>query len=176
MRRKTGLPPMSSPRGIAWEILSRIDGEGAFAEPLLDAALQGGDMKEEDRRLLTDLVYGTVRMRNRLDWVIGKLYRGKQAAMDPVLRNLLRLGFYQLLMRDRIPAFAVVHETVELAKRARPPAGTGETGERPSPERHPKGRGDLLSRSGKRSGGVHFRVPLPSPLAGPPLDRPVRRG
>ena len=120
MRRKTGLPPMSSPRGIAWEILSRIDGEGAFAEPLLDAALQGGDMKEEDRRLLTDLVYGTVRMRNRLDWVIGKLYRGKQAAMDPVLRNLLRLGFYQLLMRDRIPAFAVVHETVELAKRARP--------------------------------------------------------
>lgn len=120
MRRTMGISPGSSPRGLAWEILNRIDRDGAFAEPLLDATLQGASMKEEDRRLLTDLVYGTVRMRNRLDWVIGKLYRGKPAAMDPVVRNLLRLGFYQLLMRDRIPAFAVVHETVELAKRARP--------------------------------------------------------
>jgi 16S rRNA (cytosine967-C5)-methyltransferase len=120
MRRTMGVPPASSPRGLAWEILNRIDRDGAFAEPLLDAFLSGTSMKEEDRRLLTDLVYGTVRMRNRLDWVIGKLYRGKPAAMDPALRNLLRLGFYQILMRDRIPAFAVVHETVEMAKRTRP--------------------------------------------------------
>ncbi len=67
----------STPRRIAVEILNRIDQNGAYAEPLLDAALSGtGLANPADRGLLTELVYGTLRMRGRLDWIIGELIPG----------------------------------------------------------------------------------------------------
>ena len=68
----------STPRRIAVEILNRIEADGAYAEPLLDAALSGTELANPaDRGLLTELVYGTLRMRGRLDWIIGQLYRGR---------------------------------------------------------------------------------------------------
>jgi len=114
-------PEMESSRYLALQILNRADSEGAFLEPLLDAFLNRRTfMMEQDRRFLTDLVYGTVRMRSRLDWVIRHLYRGKTAQMERVLKNLLRLGLYQIMMQERVPDFAAVHESVELAKRVLP--------------------------------------------------------
>ncbi len=114
-----------SPRKTAVEILNRIDREGAYAEPLLDSVLAGnGAANLADRRLLTQLVYGTLRNRSRLDWIIGLLYRGKAEAMDHSLRNILRIGLYQLLFTDRIPPFAAVNEAVKTAK-AMHPAGAG---------------------------------------------------
>lgn len=112
-----------SPREIAVEILNRIDQNEAHAEPLLDAALSGTDIpNSHDRGLLTELVYGTLRMRGRLDWVVGRLYRGDQAALETPIRNILRTGLYQLLFTDRIPSFAAVNETVGIAKKRRPAA------------------------------------------------------
>lgn len=121
MKRRHESPERTSSRYLALQILNRADSEGAFLEPLLDAFLnRRTSMIEQDRRLLTDLVYGTVRMRNRLDWVIGHFYRGKAATMGNSLKNMLRLGLYQILMKDRIPDFAAVHESVEMAKRVLP--------------------------------------------------------
>jgi len=121
MRKRQGNAGPPSARYLALSILNRADSEGAFLEPLLDAVLnRQSALAEPDRRFLTDLVYGTVRMRNRLDWVIGHLYRGKPERLEAVLKNLLRLGLYQVLVQDRVPGFAAVHETVELAKRVLP--------------------------------------------------------
>jgi 16S rRNA (cytosine967-C5)-methyltransferase len=112
-----------SPREIAVEILNRIDQTGAYAEPLLDAALsQTGIRNPQDRGLLTELVYGTLRMRGRLDWIAGRLYRGDEAALETPVRNILRTGLYQLIFTDRIPPFAAVYETVGIAKKIRPAA------------------------------------------------------
>jgi 16S rRNA (cytosine967-C5)-methyltransferase len=112
-----------SPRELAVEILNRIDQKGAHAEPLLDAALSGtGIQNPQDRGLLTELVYGTLRMRGRLDWIVGRLYRGDDAALETPVRNILRTGLYQLLFTDRIPAFAAVNEAVGIAKKGCPAA------------------------------------------------------
>ena len=112
-----------SPREIAIEILNRIDQKGEHAEPLLDAALSGtGIQNPQDRRLITELVYGTLRMRGRLDWIVGRLYRGDVAVMETPVRNILRTGLYQLLFTDRIPPFAAVNEAVCIAKKGCPSA------------------------------------------------------
>lgn len=111
-------------RQIAVEILNRIDTEGAHAEPLLDEILSGGELGNlHDRALLTEIVYGTLRMRGRLDWIIGRLYRGDADALETAVRNILRTGLYQIWFTDRIPPFAVVNEAVEIARAVAPAAG-----------------------------------------------------
>jgi 16S rRNA (cytosine967-C5)-methyltransferase len=111
----------SNPRKTAVQILNRIDEKGAFAEPLLDVALsRGRSFPDHDRKLLTQLVYGTLRMRGRLDWIIGRLYRGDGKRMDTALLNILRISLYQIFFADRIPDFAVVDEAVGIAKEMHP--------------------------------------------------------
>lgn len=103
---------------MAVEILDRMEEEGAYAEPLLDASLSvHPQMKIEDRRLITEIVYGTLRMRGNLDWVIERFYKGKLDAMEVSIKNILRTGLYQLLFTDRIPDFAIVNEAVGITKR-----------------------------------------------------------
>jgi 16S rRNA (cytosine967-C5)-methyltransferase len=112
-----------TPRGAAVEILNRIDQQGAHAEPLLDALLSGTEiLNPHDRGLLTELVYGTLRMRGRLDWIIAQHYRGDFSKLEIPVRNILRTGIYQLFFTDRIPAFAAVNEAVGIAKKSCPAA------------------------------------------------------
>src|SRR5262249_13760724 len=63
-----------------------------------------------------ELVYGVVRWRATLDWLIGR--KTQNRTQKSTLQNFLRLGLYQIFWLDRIPGHAAVHETVELAKRA----------------------------------------------------------
>jgi 16S rRNA (cytosine967-C5)-methyltransferase len=112
-----------SARSLAVQILNRIDQAGLFAEPLLDQALSRGILTDvHDRRLLTEIVYGTLRMRGRIDWVIALFYKGDPATMDGGVRNILRTALYQFFFTDRIPAFAIVDEAVKLVKATHPTA------------------------------------------------------
>jgi len=112
-----------SPRSLAVEILTRIDQGGAYAEPLLDVTLSKGPLTNpQDRALLTELVYGTLRMRGSLDWIIAELYRGDAGTLEPTVRNILRTGLYQLRYTDRIPSFAAVNEAVGIARNVSPAA------------------------------------------------------
>ena len=102
-----------------------MEEQGAFAEPLLDTALSRAyQMNIHDRSMITHIVYGTLRMRGRLDWIIGYLYKGDFHSMDASIKNILRTGLYQLLFTDRIPDFAIVDEAVEITKKIHP-AGSG---------------------------------------------------
>lgn len=108
----------SSPRRAAVEILTRVDTTGAFAEPLLDEVLSSRVFDEpSDRALLTQLVYGTLRMRGYLDWIIRSLCEKRSPAVSTPVRNILRTALYQIHFTDRIPDYAAVNEAVGLAKR-----------------------------------------------------------
>ena len=108
----------NDPRALAVEILNRVDGERSFAEPRLDAVLTAGHpAAEADRGLLTFLVYGTLRMRGYLDFVVDHFYTGKPDALEPGIRNILRVALYQLRFAGKIPAYAAVDEAVNLARR-----------------------------------------------------------
>ncbi len=107
----------NDPRKLAWESLARVD-EGRFSDAALDAALRTAPgLQDRDRALLTELLYGVLRQRGRLDFALGQVCNQPLRKLEPAVLRLLRLGAYQLLFLERVPARAAVHETVELAKR-----------------------------------------------------------
>ncbi|MDQ5984911.1 MAG: Ribosomal RNA small subunit methyltransferase B [Syntrophus sp. SKADARSKE-3] len=114
-------PPLPLPRPLAVDILNRVEMDGAFAEHLLDQTLSRNLVTDErDRRLLTELVYGTLRMEGYLDWFIEQYYQGGIRTLEPLVRNTLRTALYQRFFTERIPDFAIVNEAVELVKKALP--------------------------------------------------------
>ena len=112
-------------RSIAYDILIRVS-EGAFADLALDGELEKHpQLDSRDRGLATELVYGVLRHRRRLDFVLQSFCSKPLDRVDAGVLELLRLGCYQLLLLDRIPQRAAVYETVELARRRRMQRATG---------------------------------------------------
>lgn len=106
----------TSPRTLALEILNRIESTDAYADILLEEAFRRYPIKDVDKGLLTELVYGVLRWKNRIDWIAGLFSSVKPAKMERDILNILRIGTYQLLFLDRVPASAAVNESVRLAK------------------------------------------------------------
>ena len=104
---------MTGARRLAFEVLQRIDHDGAYANLVLPAALARSDLDQRDRAFATELVYGTTRMRRACDFAVDRFVTKEPA---PELRTLLRLGAYQLLFAAVAP-HAAVHDTVNLAPR-----------------------------------------------------------
>ena len=110
-----------SVRHLALDILNQVQQSHLFAGDLLDTCLDLNSLSgTPDGRLLTHLVYGVLRLRGHLDWILRKLYRGDFEKMDKGIKNVLRLGIYQLKFSDRLPDFAVVNEAVKIAKVIKP--------------------------------------------------------
>ena len=108
-------------RHLAVDILNQVHSSQAFASPLLNDCLDANALSgTPDGRLLTHLVYGALRFQGHLDWLLAKLYRGDFDKMDEGIKNVLRIGLYQLKFSDRLPAFAVVDEAVKIAKLIQP--------------------------------------------------------
>jgi len=104
-------------RHLAVDILNQVHTSQAFASPLVNDCLDKNSLSgTPDGRLLTHLVYGVLRFQGHLDWILAKLYRGDFEKMDEGIKNVLRVGLYQLKFSDRLPAFAVVNEAVKIAK------------------------------------------------------------
>lgn len=115
-------PPLSRtgqeiPRAIALEILQRVEATDAYANLLLDARLGRSRLSGPDRALVTALVYGVLRWRGKLDWILAKVLDRPLDTLDSPVRHILRLGAYQLCCLTRVPDFAAVDEAVSLARR-----------------------------------------------------------
>jgi 16S rRNA (cytosine967-C5)-methyltransferase len=103
-------------REIAAQILCKVDVQKSYADLLLDGALRSRSLNDPDRALLTELVYGTLRWRGKIDALLTPHLSRPLEKADPLVRNLLRLAVYQLSFLDHIPAYAAVNEAVALAK------------------------------------------------------------
>lgn len=112
--RKTAGP--TAPRLIAIKVVERVQRAGAFADLALHHALVQSRMPPADRSLATELVYGTLRWRGRLDYLISKALDKELAKLEPLVTSALRVGAYQLFFSDRIPANAAVDEAVRCVR------------------------------------------------------------
>ncbi len=104
-------------RTTALTILNNLDQNKTTLDLVVDEVL--GTKTFLDRRetaLTTALVYGTIRWKGRLDWIIDNFSRTRLSKIDPPILNILRLGLFQILYMDRIPESAAVNTSVELAK------------------------------------------------------------
>jgi len=137
--------PAPSARALARGVLERVERDGAYAGRALAAALdRARALSPEDRALATELVYGVLRRRVRLDRALDALANAGTGSLDLAVRIALRTAAYQILFLDRVPDYAAVDDAVEACKSAggRGVAGfanavlrrLGRTGEPPLPD------------------------------------------
>lgn len=102
-------------RALAWDILRQVLGRKAFAAECLDQALVKYTLITEDARLLTQIIYGTLR---ELAWLDSCLKKHLDFSKTPLASLcLLRLSAYQMLCLEKVPDYAVLSESVDLAKK-----------------------------------------------------------
>jgi 16S rRNA (cytosine967-C5)-methyltransferase len=130
---------VSPARRAAFDALARVE-RGAKSDLALIESLRGMDAR--DAALATQIVYGVLRRRAQLDWLIGQASARPLDQLDRALLLALRMGAFQLRFLGRVPRHAAVNETVELVKqRLRPAAGFANAVLRrlpPLPERWPE--------------------------------------
>jgi len=85
--------------------------------PLFDELVREDHrLTDLDKAFVREVVYGVLRWRGRLDWIISAYSRIKPARMERAVITILRIGAYQILFMDRVPSRAAVDESVKLAK------------------------------------------------------------
>ncbi|MFD2704855.1 16S rRNA (cytosine(967)-C(5))-methyltransferase RsmB [Salibacterium lacus] len=104
-------------REEALQLLIRIEKEGAYSHILLQHALQDNSISGKDAPLLTELVNGTIKRKNTLDFYIAPFVKKGTDSLSFWVLELLRLTVYQIVFLDRIPERAAVHEAVQIAKK-----------------------------------------------------------
>jgi ribulose-phosphate 3-epimerase/16S rRNA (cytosine(967)-C(5))-methyltransferase len=106
--------PEATTRKVACDALVRVE-DGAYSHVLLPSMLRRSKLKARDRAQVTDLVYGTLRARRRLDDLLERVSDRPLRRLDPPVRAALRIGAFQLL--QGVAPHAAVSETVEAAPR-----------------------------------------------------------
>lgn len=113
-----------TPRAICLHILSQVEKADRHPDNLLsDSFKRYRHLTLLDRSFLTELTYGILRWRGKLDWVIRHFSKIPLEKIEPDILNTLRLGCYQILILSKIPHAAAVNESVELAKQGRGKGG-----------------------------------------------------
>ncbi len=108
---------VSVSRKIAYEVLRRVEAEGAYASDELHDAL-GERITPNDAALATAIAMGVLRWRRLLDFLLDRHLKKPVERLDLAVAIALRTGLYQLRFLDKIPARAAVNESVELVKQA----------------------------------------------------------
>ena len=103
-------------RTVAVEILSQVFDEGAYTNIALNKYLRTSNLSVLDRRLLTELVYGTTKAKGTLDWYLKGCITRPLFDVESKILNVLRVALYQIIYMDRIPESAAVNEAVKTAR------------------------------------------------------------
>jgi 16S rRNA (cytosine967-C5)-methyltransferase len=140
-------------RSAAFAALRDIDSR-RMDLPAALASVRPALHDERDRALVTDLVTGTLRWQRQLDHLIAEFAKRPPHKLDAEVLQILRLGAYQLLHLDRVPAAAAVNDAVAMTRRARKTSAAG-----------------LVNAVLRTISRNSHRLPLPGrPPAGDPLD------
>lgn len=104
-------------RKTALYILNTLDkGHNTLDSLLEDVFREKTLFSKKDRALLQALVFGVLRWRGRLDWIIDYFSKTRLNKIDIKVLNILRLGIFQIIYLDRIPVSAAVNTSVEMTK------------------------------------------------------------
>jgi 16S rRNA (cytosine967-C5)-methyltransferase len=115
---------VSPSRKTAFDVLRRVEAEGAYASDLLHAALTP-HVKPADAALATEITLGVLRWRRLLDFLLERHLKKPISRLDLPVMLALRIGLYQLRFLDKVPARAAINESVELVKSARKSSAAG---------------------------------------------------
>ena len=108
-------PKPGAARLLAFDLVSQVNRNGAFANLRLPELLSESELDLRDRSFVTELAYGTLRMQGKHDFAISLKADRPINELDEKIVDLLRLGIHQIF-EMRVPIHAAVGETVEVAR------------------------------------------------------------
>jgi 16S rRNA (cytosine967-C5)-methyltransferase len=112
---RPGRPAGIEVRDLAIRAILRVNELGAYSNVLLETELARGSLHGPNRGLFVQLVRGVLERQAALDWALGRFLSLPIERLDPPVREVLRLGAYQLLYTE-VPAFAACDTSVHLAR------------------------------------------------------------
>ena len=112
-------------REVALKALYSIEKSGAYTNAALKEALSTNKLSQQDKGLVTELIYGVVTNKSAIDYIIMQFSKIKIKKMSPWIISILRMGIYQIYYMDKIPHSAACNEAVKLAKKYSHGAGSG---------------------------------------------------
>ncbi len=116
-RRNTFKAPRpDASRLLAFDLITEVNRNDGYSNLLLPQSLSSSSLDERDRSLVTELVYGTLRMQGKHDWILSQVSDRPWSEVDPGIVDIARLGLHQI-HEMRIPDHASVSATVEVARK-----------------------------------------------------------
>lgn len=105
-------------RELVLGILMEVTNGNGYSHQVLRAVLEKYQyLDKKERAFITRLSEGTIQHMVELDYIINQFSKVKVNKMKPVIRNILRMGVYQLKYMDSVPDSAACNEAVKLAKK-----------------------------------------------------------
>ena len=104
-------------RETALNVLIACRRDGAWANGVLKEYIRRDGLDRRDAALAARLCYGVLQNCGKLDFYLKQLLTGKLKDLHPAVRDILRLGLYQIYEMDKIPDSAAVNEAVNLTKK-----------------------------------------------------------
>ncbi|MBM3469488.1 MAG: 16S rRNA (cytosine(967)-C(5))-methyltransferase RsmB [Armatimonadetes bacterium] len=117
MTSRPAVPAATPAREAAFAVLYRAEAAEAFVGALLFRTLARSSLSDADRALTTTIVLGVLRHRTRLDHALAALLARPLDTLPAAIRTALRMGAFEVMELDRVPAPAAVSEAVALARR-----------------------------------------------------------
>ena len=109
-------PKPDAPRVLVYDILSEVNRRGGYSNLLLPQALNSSNFEQRDKGFVTELLYGTLRMQGRHDYILAQVSDRPWSEVDEGIVDICRLGVHQLF-EMRVATHAAVSATVELARK-----------------------------------------------------------
>jgi 16S rRNA (cytosine967-C5)-methyltransferase len=116
---------MTTARAVAADVLTAARTANAWASELVDDHLARADLSPQDRRFVTQLVFGVIRRKATLDALLRPFITRPFHTVEPAVVDVLRLGAFQLAFLTHVPKHAAVFETVNLARHVGSPMARG---------------------------------------------------
>jgi len=109
-------PKPDASRLLAFDLLTEVNRNEGYSNLLLPQALNASKLDDRDRALVTELLYGTIRMQGKHDWVLSQISDRPWHEVDSGIVDICRLGVHQI-HEMRTPDHAAVAATVEVARK-----------------------------------------------------------
>ncbi len=103
-------------RLLVFDILQEVNQRGGYSNLLLPSALTDSKFEQRDKGFATELLYGTLRMQGRHDYIASQISDRPWEDVDQGIVDVIRMGAHQLF-EMRVATHAAVSETVELARK-----------------------------------------------------------
>jgi 16S rRNA (cytosine967-C5)-methyltransferase len=108
---------MVNAREIAMKVIYEVEFDNAYSNMALKKALNNSEISRQDKAFITNLVYGVIKRKLTLDFVIEAYSKIKLKKISRYILIIMRMGLYQIMYMDKIPESAAVNESVKLARR-----------------------------------------------------------